>query len=117
MQNIMRIIGTMGVHYLMKVTLLFLIIAFKIILLSSEIQSCLFVICLGFRKYSITFFFYSKDNLPHFQVIVSMLNTIWELSKARTKKKTNQRPCMNFLQENILIILKYCKRNRADVQF
>lgn len=78
MQNIMRIIGTMGVHYLMKVTLLFLIIAFKIILLSSEIQSCLFVICLGFRKYSIAFFFYSKDNLPHFHVIVSMLNTLFE---------------------------------------
>lgn len=77
MQNIMRIIGTMGVHYLMKVTLLFLIIAFKIILLSSEIQPCLFVICLGFRKYPITFFFYNKDHLPHFQVTVYMLNTLF----------------------------------------
>lgn len=83
----MRIIGTMGVHYLMKVTLLFLIIAFKIILLSSEMQPCLFAVCLGFRKYPITYFFYYKNHLPHFQVIWKHVKHFGSFPKPGLKSK------------------------------
>lgn len=117
MQNIMRIIGTMGVHYLMKVTLLFLIIAFKIILLPSEIQPCLFVICLGCRKYPPPSSFTMRTISSFSGNCIHIKYLLWELSKARTKKQTNQRPCTNFLLENILLILKHCKRSRAEVQF